>query len=376
MFLMFPLIIEQAVSYLTNVLLVLKTAITVGKYLHPQFTLQQFESAVEVLLKMDDQACPRCKTTKYRNPSLKLMVNVCGHGLCESCVEMLFVKGSGSCPECGIPLRRNAFRLQLFEDPVVEKEVDIRKKILRDYNKREEDFATLREYNDYLEEIENIVYNLTYNQDVETTKKQIEQYKRDNKDQIVKNRARLGKDQEFIEEMIELEQHEVTLKRQQIFDDEIAEKKAKRMKEEALIDDLMFSDAPVGSIMAMHSTSSYQKPAPQATTVKPHTGPVRFSTGIKGGIRGNEFLPVPKIEEGPAYSYEEIVIDLCGPDPPGMGEMSRNGYLLHVRAATDGEKAGGFLSEYACFRAMQDGFCGLFFVADDDSNTWNVDTNS
>lgn len=30
---------------------------------------------------MDDLGCPRCKTTKYRNPSLKLMVNVCGHTL-------------------------------------------------------------------------------------------------------------------------------------------------------------------------------------------------------------------------------------------------------------------------------------------------------
>lgn len=31
---------------------------------------------------MDDwQTCPRCKTTKYRNPKLKLLVNVCGHKL-------------------------------------------------------------------------------------------------------------------------------------------------------------------------------------------------------------------------------------------------------------------------------------------------------
>lgn len=44
----------------------------------------------------DDQVCPRCKTTKYRNPSLKLMVNVCGHTLCENCVDLLFLKGSGS----------------------------------------------------------------------------------------------------------------------------------------------------------------------------------------------------------------------------------------------------------------------------------------
>ena len=43
---------------------------------------------------MDDQVCARCKTTKYRNPSLKLMVNVCGHTLCESCVDLLFLKGT------------------------------------------------------------------------------------------------------------------------------------------------------------------------------------------------------------------------------------------------------------------------------------------
>lgn len=49
----------------------------------------------EKLVKMDDNlACPRCKTTKYRNPSLKLLVNSCGHALCDNCVELLFVKGN------------------------------------------------------------------------------------------------------------------------------------------------------------------------------------------------------------------------------------------------------------------------------------------
>lgn len=52
--------------------------------------------------------------------------------------------GSGSCPECGIALRRNNFRIQLFEDALIDKEVDIRKRILRDFNKKEEDFSTLK----------------------------------------------------------------------------------------------------------------------------------------------------------------------------------------------------------------------------------------
>ncbi|MEQ2177073.1 hypothetical protein GOODEAATRI_000102 [Goodea atripinnis] len=150
---------------------------------------------------MDDQGCPRCKTTKYRNPSLKLMVNVCGHTLlysgkvksstsethrcrlcysgvvelgcsgggvsllsqedpvylpittplsglltaadeeigawsskqdrCENCVEMLFARGSGSCMQCDTPLRKSNFRVQLFEDATVDKEVEIRKKVMK-----------------------------------------------------------------------------------------------------------------------------------------------------------------------------------------------------------------------------------------------------
>jgi hypothetical protein len=48
----------------------------------------------------------------------------------------------------------------------VEKEFDIRKRVLRDFNKKEGDFSTLPEYNDYLEEVETITYNSTNNVDV------------------------------------------------------------------------------------------------------------------------------------------------------------------------------------------------------------------
>ena len=43
------------------------------------------------------------------------------------------MKGSGACPECGTPLRRSNYRLQIFEDAIVEKEIDIRKRILREW---------------------------------------------------------------------------------------------------------------------------------------------------------------------------------------------------------------------------------------------------
>ena len=70
-----------------------------------------------------DFECPVCKTTKYRNPAMEMLVNVCGHGLCKSCVETLFPRGSGACPECDVPLRRGDFKLQLFENAAIDKEV-------------------------------------------------------------------------------------------------------------------------------------------------------------------------------------------------------------------------------------------------------------
>lgn len=75
---------------------------------------------------------------------------------------------------------------------MVEKEIDIRKRVLKDFNKKEEDFATLREYNDYLEEIETIIFNLVNNIDIVATNKRIEQYKKDNKEVIMKNKAKIG----------------------------------------------------------------------------------------------------------------------------------------------------------------------------------------
>lgn len=76
---------------------------------------------------------------------------------------------------------------------MVEKEMDIRKRVLKDYNKKEEDFSTLREFNDYLEEIETIIFNLTNNIDIVNTNKRIEQYKKDNREIIMKNKAKIGK---------------------------------------------------------------------------------------------------------------------------------------------------------------------------------------
>jgi len=103
--------------------------------------------------------CPRCKSKSYSNPTLKLMVNDCGHSLCNSCVQLLFSRGQAPCPQCHINLKKSGWREQMFDDPMVDKEVNIRTKISKIYNKRyPEDFRSESEYDDYLEKIEELVW--------------------------------------------------------------------------------------------------------------------------------------------------------------------------------------------------------------------------
>lgn len=309
---------------------------------------------------MDDLGCLRCKTTKYRNPQLKLMVNVCGHAICDNCIELLFVKGAAICPECGATLRRSNFRLQLFEDSMVEKEVDIRRRILKDYNKQEDDFPSLHEYNDYLEEVEIIIFNLVNGNDVAETKKKVESYKKENKGIILKNKSKFSHDEAEIEEIIEMELQLSDATKQQQLMEERQLKNAKIKNKEKLIDELMFSEMSAIDIMASHNTK-LQEAAAIVDSAKPLVvQATKFSTGIN--LKSNlSFLPVPPAKEGPLFQYVERVVNFIGPVPPTFQQIQCDGYLNHIRATSNCERAGGFVTDVSCCRAIQEAFSGLFF---------------
>ncbi|KAJ7871474.1 CDK-activating kinase assembly factor [Mycena olivaceomarginata] len=104
----------------------------------------------------DDDQCPVCKSDKYLEKKLRLLVSSCYHKMCESCIDRLFTLGPAPCPICNKVLRKLAFTPQTFEDLGVEKEIAIRRRIAKEFNKRLEDFSSLREFNDYLEDVEDI----------------------------------------------------------------------------------------------------------------------------------------------------------------------------------------------------------------------------
>ncbi|KAK0545500.1 TFIIH/NER complex subunit [Tilletia horrida] len=134
-----------------------------------------------------DDKCPICKTDRLISPKLRLLVSPCYHKMCESCVDRIFSLGSAPCPQCGTTCRKNQFGVQTFSDLGVEREVDVRRRVAKIYNKQEKDFPTLQAYNDYLEEVEEITFNLINKVDLDRTEARIAMHEHANRSLINRN---------------------------------------------------------------------------------------------------------------------------------------------------------------------------------------------
>lgn len=165
-----------------------------------------------------------------------------------------------------------------------------------------------------------------------------------------------------MESILEAEKMRAEMMRLEVLNIEKQEKLRKVKNHEALIDDLMFSETDAKSIVASHKSAranieyEVRMEAPKLPVVPPPA----FTSGI-GFSSGSSFLPVPKLEEVPLYSYEELKLDFGGLHPPTVEELksTHSSYLDHIKSTTPGELAGGFHSSIACRRALQDAFADI-----------------
>ncbi|KDN52702.1 hypothetical protein K437DRAFT_266368 [Tilletiaria anomala UBC 951] len=116
-----------------------------------------------------DDKCPQCKTDRYLNSKLRLLVGPCYHKMCESCIDRIFALGPAPCPVCRRTCRKNQFGFQTFEDLQVEREVSIRRTITKNTARSlETDFGgDLKAYNDYLDKVESLTFSIVHGSEAE-----------------------------------------------------------------------------------------------------------------------------------------------------------------------------------------------------------------
>ncbi|KAG0345898.1 TFIIH/NER complex subunit [Podila humilis] len=219
----------------------------------------------------DDDVCPVCSTDRYLKPSMRLLVGPCFHKMCDNCIDRLFAHGPAPCPTCRQTLRKAAFSVQTFEDLSVEKEVRIRRQMAQKFNKRREDFKNLKDYNDYLETVEDLTFKLVNEIDVETTKQAIEKFASENRDLIRINADRLLNESRMATFRQDQLRKERQMKHEAYLRELEAEQAAKTEDRKLLIQELATSNKPAKTIIAAHQVS-LKRTSMRKTEVKPNGG--------------------------------------------------------------------------------------------------------
>lgn len=189
---------------------------------------------------MPDQFCPVCKRGKYLHPEMEFLINPeCYHSMCNSCVENIFRSGPAQCPYalCTKTLRQRGFRRAFFEDLEVEREVDVRRRVHAVFNMAADDFETLDDYNNYLQEVEDLTFDLVSGAEPEraAANDRLRAHEQAHRDKIESNRRR-GREAEAQRRRREGDEADAARRRRQ--DEREAEDRA-RAEEAKVRDEVM-----------------------------------------------------------------------------------------------------------------------------------------
>ena len=196
----------------------------------------------------------------------------------------------------------------------------------------------------------------------------VEQYKKENKDQIQKNKSKMGREEYELSELLDIEKQREEYRKQQIIEDETEIKRKKLRVREELIDELMFSNENAKRIVdnfveaiqgdddddTSHSNGNL-RPTSQG-------GQGKFSTGVQFGNRAHgsgAYVPLPS-DDGLTYVYKPYQLLINGPIPPSLDDINNKGYLNYICTDTIESTASGFKANFACLRMIQDAFCCLY----------------
>jgi len=221
-----------------------------------------------------EDECPMCKTELYLKPSMKLQKADCGHRVCETCIKRsLSSRISFQCPVCRLTLRKESFQPKSEEDPELDREVSMRHTILRDFNKRRDDFPTLKEYNDYLEEVEDLIFDLLRGS--EEAEEKVKKNKKENCDLISRNKAIQAEEERSIESQLIQDKQEFEEKHKNYAFQERFKLQQQMNEKEEQLDDMASGMKRTGKIPLIYIPQQPQLqnvlPQPKTIVTQPST---------------------------------------------------------------------------------------------------------
>ena len=143
--------------------------------------------------------CPHCHTNKELNANLEFLFSeCCGYALCQSCTSQIFSKNATlRCPNCNETVNKKKYSKNRLSTQQFQNEASKRTQIHQACNLIESDFESKREWNDYLEFVEDLVYDLSHGtgEQRKRAEQTFKEWRAKNNAKIEKNRDRILKEQ-------------------------------------------------------------------------------------------------------------------------------------------------------------------------------------
>ena len=109
------------------------------------------------------------------------------------------------------------------------------------FNRRESEFQTLRDYNNYLEEVETLTFNLLYNIDVAITEAKLASYAKQNAADIANNKALSAQESASTEAQMAAQKEQARLRREAARIEEEEERREREEGRRQIIDNIAHS---------------------------------------------------------------------------------------------------------------------------------------
>ncbi|KAI9729586.1 MAG: TFIIH/NER complex subunit [Cirrosporium novae-zelandiae] len=320
---------------------------------HPLST--QFSQLVVSPSADSSETCPICKSSRYLNPEMKFYVNPeCYHKMCGSCVDRIFSQGPAPCPAAGChrTLRKQRFRIKTFDDVKMEHEVDVRRRLAKVFNKQEANFDTLLDYNNYLEEVETLTYNLLNGIDVENANKKIRSYQAANADSIAQNASKQSQASASFEARQAAAREEARLRREQARKEDDEQRREVEIAKRELIAKLASGGGDPGAIAEEAKRIAQKRTAARR----------RLESSSKTTASNNESFVIKGLKPATVRPPSPPYSPFGGMAPSHIYFSQRNNYensFLDALGKDPSKSAGGYDVEEYYSRTLLEAFAGL-----------------
>ncbi|ODH25753.1 hypothetical protein ACO22_05095 [Paracoccidioides brasiliensis] len=320
----------------------------------------------------DPEVCPVCKSSRYLNPDMRFLINPeCYHKMCES---------------------KNRFRKQTFEDIGVEREIDIRRRVMQILNRREDEFDNKLVYDNFLEQREDIIAHLVSGIDVAKTEAQLSQYAAANAKSILRNQALESQEPATFLQNQSFEQEQVRLRREVARQDYDNERRALLSGRETILTRLTTGSFEEAEAIANEGKKSMLKKSSVRRSEDERLK--RKQAALLADSKGAQ-APADSVDKGTGQVFDSDLVKglkkIKTPEPEkpydpfgGIRLDGRNYYQLqdhypssYLDPIRDNVQmlAGGYdLREYYA-RSLLEAFAGLGCFIDEEISTRNAAAN-